>query len=246
MALELRNPHSILAALDRRPSQVLEVRISSSRPADAWIAVVDRARAAGIPVRTGAAIDPGRQRHKHGPTERTGGGLAKVKPPVNTDVGELWAPAHESASGVWLALDCIQDPQNVGSVFRSAAFFGIRGIIISKDRSAPVNATVCDVAAGGVETVPFAVVTNLRRALQEAKDNGLWVVGASEHAGQDVFDLDRDRCWLLVLGNEQHGMRRLTGETCDEICRLAPRGDVGSLNVSVAAGALMAVLTQTR
>jgi 23S rRNA (guanosine2251-2'-O)-methyltransferase len=91
--------------------------------------------------------------------------------------------------------------------------------------------------------VPFSVQANLSRALKVAKDAGVWVLGTSEHADKDVADVPRDRPWLLVLGNEQKGLRQLTLKNCDEACRLSPRGNVTSLNVSVAAGVLMAKLT---
>ncbi|MCA9068093.1 MAG: RNA methyltransferase, partial [Planctomycetaceae bacterium] len=124
-----------------------------------------------------------------------------------------------------------------------AAFFGVKGIIITKDRSAPLSATVYDVASGGVECVPFAQPPNLSRSLQQAKDAGVWVLGTLEHAERDLSEVDRDRPWLLVLGNEEKGLRRLTSEHCDELCRITPRGEIGSLNVSVAAGILISSLS---
>ena len=94
-----------------------------------------------------------------------------------------------------------------------------------------------------MEVVPFSVQTNLSRALKTAAEAGLWVLGTSEHAAKDVADVPRDRPWLLVLGNEQAALRQLTVKNCDEICRLTARGQVTSLNVSVAAGILIATLT---
>ena len=148
-----------------------------------------------------------------------------------------------TVSGLWLALDNLQDTHNVGAIFRTAAFFGVRGIVVTKDRSAPMNATVYDVAAGGVEHVPFTLVPNLARAIGIAKESGLWILGTSEHAAEDISQIDRDRPWLLIVGNEESGMRRLTAEHCDTICRIAPRGEVTSLNVSVATGIMIAALS---
>ena len=150
---------------------------------------------------------------------------------------------------MWLALDQIQDPHNVGSIFRSAAFFGVRGILLTSDRAAPVAAVVHDTASGGVEQVPFAVEVNLARGLEQAKQAGLWVLGSSEHDGRAV-DLDRvprDRDWLLVVGNEESGLRRLTLETCDDVCRIPSRGgpgSLGSLNAAVAAAIMLAHLSE--
>jgi len=167
--------------------------------------------------------------------------VVREREPVSPQ--DLFAAVDQDRVDVWLALDQVQDPHNLGAVFRTAAFFGVKGILLTKDRSAPMSAVVYDTASGGVEHVEHALVTNLRGGLETAKKAGLWVLGSSEHEGQDIFDIPRDRPWLLVLGNEMAGMRRLTGETCDMMCRLTPRATgVTSLNVSVAAGALVAAL----
>jgi 23S rRNA (guanosine2251-2'-O)-methyltransferase len=144
-----------------------------------------------------------------------------------------------------VALDCIQDPQNVGAIFRSASFFGARGVITTKDKSSPINGTVCDIAAGGVDGLPFHIATNLARTLQKARDAGFWILGTSEHATQSVFEVD-NRPWVVVIGNEQSGMRRLTQENCDETCRLNPAGSVTSLNAAAATASLLTALSRPR
>jgi 23S rRNA (guanosine2251-2'-O)-methyltransferase len=255
MSLRLHNPHSVLAAFDTRPQAVVEVRVPG-RPSGAWAEVVERAERERVPV-LGSPARPGGRRRPKQPADggRTGAAEAVVKerPPrlleellANVgDAGESTDGRHAAEPLVWLALDQLQDPHNVGAIFRTAAFFGVRGIVLTRDRSAPLSATVYDVAAGGLEYVPFAVETNLSRALSQAKEAGLWILGASEHAEQDVADVPRDRPWLLVLGNEERGLRRLTIDRCDSVCRLAPRGEIRSLNVSVAAAVLMATLSRT-
>jgi len=138
------------------------------------------------------------------------------------------------SDGLWLALDTVQDPQNVGAIFRTAAFFNARGIIITTDRSAPLSGTAFDVASGGIEYVPFSLVTNLSRTLDQAQEAGLWILGTSEHAEQELHTIKPDRPWLLVLGNEETGLRRLTRDKCDSLCRIRAKGAVTSLNVSAA------------
>jgi 23S rRNA (guanosine2251-2'-O)-methyltransferase len=196
----------------------------------------------GTPVVEGERADPRRREREGG----RAGPEASVKERAPVTFEALYARrGGEAGPGLWLALDSLQDPHNVGSIFRSAAFFGVRGIVMTSDRAAPLSAVVYDVASGGVEAVPFAVETNLRRALQAAKDAGLWILGSSEHATKAIEDVPRDRPWLLVLGNEEYGLRRLTLETCDEVCQIPPKGDaVTSLNVSVAAGILIATLSR--
>ena len=117
---------------------------------------------------------------------------------------------------------------------------------MTSERSAPLTHTVYDVSCGGVETVPHTEQVNLQRALEVAKEEGLWVLGTSEHAKGSYLTLERDRPWLIVIGNEEKGMRRLTAEACDVTVSIPPLGDVTSLNASVATGVLIARLTSLK
>ncbi|MSQ29672.1 MAG: RNA methyltransferase [Dehalococcoidia bacterium] len=237
--LTLRNPHSVLAALEARPGDLLDVRIPGEAGAKAWRDVAEHARARGVRVH-GLEVDPGRAAER----ERSGGRAgaeADVRPRKPQALSDLFANAQPGDR--WIALDGVQDPHNVGAIFRTAAFFGARGIITTADRAAPLTAVVYDVASGGVETVPHAIETNLRRALDTAKAAGVWVLGTSEHAPKAFGEMPRNRPWLIVLGNEETGLRRLILESCDESCAVPPRGrGVTSLNVSVTAGILLATL----
>lgn len=254
--LQLTNPHAVLAALESRPQDVLAVRLPEQGAGPAWQTVADRAQAAGIRLRRtrgegdgGRPRDAGRRgagRRGGGPakTGREGGASAEVRerPPVTLD--ELFAGAkqREDGRGLWLAVDQVQDPRNLGAIFRSASFFGVAGVLLTRDQSAPLTAVSYDTASGGLESVPYAWAANLARDLGEARDAGLWILGAAGEADTDVGAVPRDRPWLLVVGNEEKGLRRLTRESCDQLCRLTPRGAVDSLNVSVASAVLMAEL----
>lgn len=239
---ELRNPHSILQAIRQRPHSVREVRISGRHPRGIWEQVVEIAGNNGIAITSQTVRNRGNDRRGR-TTERQSSGMAMVARPEPADLAEVLAGPKNG--DIVIALDCLQDPQNVGAVFRSAAFFGTRGVITTKDKSAPINATVCDIAAGGVDAIPFHVATNLARALEKARDAGYWVLGTSEHASQSVFDID-DRPWVVVIGNEQSGIRRLTQDNCDEVCRLEPKGRVTSLNAAAATASMLTALTRPR
>lgn len=259
--LYLKNPHSVLAALKARPRDVTEVRLPrGGSPGDSWEQVASLAKrhqvrvfeqAAGM--RDGAGARRGDRDHLRGPGGgggldsggRTGGAEALVLEREPVAVERLFenAPARAGGKGLWLALDSLQDPHNVGAIFRSAAFFGVQGILLTQERSAPLTGTVYDVSSGGLEHVPFAIQANLQRGFEKAKEAGLWILGTSEHASDDLASISRDRPWLLVIGNEEKGMRRLTEETCDLLCRITPRGQVTSLNASVAASICIAALT---
>jgi 23S rRNA (guanosine2251-2'-O)-methyltransferase len=110
-----------------------------------------------------------------------------------------------------------------------------------------LNATVAKVASGAAETVPYLMVTNLARTLNELKERDIWVVGTSDQAERSIYDLDLKRPIAFVLGAEGEGMRQLTAKTCDELVRIPMAGAVESLNVSVASGVcLYEVLRQRR
>ncbi|MFO1093631.1 MAG: RNA methyltransferase [Planctomycetaceae bacterium] len=239
--LVLKNPHSVLAVFDTRPQDVFEVRVERGRLSESWQQVADRARQTGVTVHEAAGTFGGGKKHASGP-QRGGGSEAVVRERQGIELDELFATGG-TERGIWLGLDQLQDPQNVGAVFRTAAFFGVRGIVLTRDRSAPLTAAVYDVASGGIEHVPFSVQTNLSRAVEIAKQSGMWVLGTSEHAERDVSEVDRDRRWFVLVGNEERGLRRLSLDVCDETCRITPRGAVGSLNVSVATAVVVARLS---
>ncbi len=240
--LELKNPHSVMAVLKRRPRDVTEITISGGG-GKAWEEVTDLALQHRVPVVHAESRRQSFDRSQK--AERVGSASAVVKEPPETSLKQLLSGASEpGATGLWLALDCLQDPHNVGAIFRTASFFGVRGIILTSDRSAPLTGTVCDVAAGGIEDVPFVTVTNLKRTFEEAQQAGLWVLGSSEHAKAPLESFKRDRCWLLVLGNEERGARQGTLEACDDVCCIKPVGAVTSLNVSVAAGIAISWLSR--
>lgn len=245
MALELKNPHSVLAAIQTRPEDVFEIRVGTDAPSPAWNEVIEAAQAARVRITKLGKVARRDHRDREEKSERQTLISASVRERTDVSLEQLCADvsSRSGGRGLWLALDNLQDPHNVGAIFRTAAFFGVQGIVVTKDRSAPMNGTVYDVAAGGVEHVPFSIVPNLARAVTVAKESGLWVLGTSEHATEDVAQLDRGRPWLLIVGNEEKGMRRLTLEHCDTICRISPRGLVTSLNVSVATGIMIATIT---
>jgi len=246
--LTLRNPHAVLAALQKRPQDVTQVQVSKTAgPEDPWARVAKIAKDHRIPLHSGggAARDRGpRGRDRDGDEGGRGhGNEAQVRENPGVSVQDLFHGAGErkGGKGVWLALDTLQDPHNVGAIFRAAAFFGIEGILLTSDRSAPLTGTVYDVACGGVDSVPFAQATNLKQAFELAKEAGLWILGTSEHAHDSLESVKPDRAWLVVMGNEEKGMRRLTEESCDLLCQIAPMKGAGvtSLNVSVASGILI-------
>ena len=146
-----------------------------------------------------------------------------------------------------LVLDGVTDPHNLGACLRVADGAGAHAVIAPKDHAVGLNATVAKVASGAAETVPYLMVTNLARSLNEMKERDIRIVGTSEDAERTLYDLDLSGPVALVLGAEGSGLRQLTRKTCDELVRIPMAGAVESLNVSVAAGVcLFEVLRQRR
>lgn len=135
-----------------------------------------------------------------------------------------------------LVLDGVTDPHNLGACLRVADAAGVHGVVAPKDRAAGISATVSKVASGAAETVPYFMVTNLARTLDELKERNIWIVGTDERAEKTLYEADLPEAVAWVLGAEGEGMRRLTRERCDLLVRIPMQGSVASLNVSVASG----------
>lgn len=138
-----------------------------------------------------------------------------------------------------LVLDGVTDPHNLGACLRSAEAAGVDAVIVPKDKSALMNATVRKVACGAAEIVPFVAVTNLARTLKSLQDAGIWLQGAAGEAILSIYQTDLKGPLALVMGSEGTGMRRLTRENCDALFSIPMAGEVSSLNVSVSAGICM-------
>lgn len=174
------------------------------------------------------------------------GVVAIARPPRVWDLQELLElSAPEGRKRLLVALDGVQDPHNLGAILRSAEFFGARGVFWARDRSAAVTPTVVRSSAGASERLPLGQVTNLARALAEAKEAGFWVVGTVAEGGADLRQLAREGlpdALVVVLGSEGTGLRRLTRESCDFLATISGAGGVASLNVSAAAAVTLASL----
>ena len=142
-------------------------------------------------------------------------------------------------TALFLVLDNVQDPHNLGACLRTADATGVHGVIITKDNATGITPTVCKVASGAAETVPVYQVTNLARTLRWLKDQGLWIMGAAGETTQTVYKTDFTVPMALVIGTEGKGLRRLTKEQCDLLVAIPMLGKVDSLNLSVATGVFL-------
>jgi 23S rRNA (guanosine2251-2'-O)-methyltransferase len=138
-----------------------------------------------------------------------------------------------------LALDHIQDPHNLGACIRTAEAAGVDGISVSKNQTAPLTEVARKVASGAAETLPIYRVANLVRALDQLKKEGVWVLGSSDKADQNIYQSKLQGALCFVMGSEGAGLKSLTALVCDEMISIPMRGSVPSVNVSVATGIVL-------
>jgi len=135
-----------------------------------------------------------------------------------------------------LVLDGVQDPHNLGACLRSANAAGVQAVIVPKDKAATLTPVVYKTASGAADVTPLIPVTNLVRTLNQLKERGIWIYGASDEAEKNIYAADLKGAIAWVLGAEGSGLRRLTRDTCDALFSIPMFGTVSSLNVSVATG----------
>ena len=165
------------------------------------------------------------------------GVIALCRPGVALDESLLLKLFEQYGSQIFfLILDGVTDPHNLGACLRSADGAGVHAVIIPKDNAVGLTPVVQKVACGAAESVPLVPVTNLTRTIKKLKSLGIWVVGTTENAGQTIYETNLSGPITLVMGAEGVGMRNLTTKQCDFLANIPMKGQVGSLNVSVAAG----------
>ena len=144
-----------------------------------------------------------------------------------------------------LILDNIEDPHNLGAIIRTGNLAGAHGVIIPKNRAVGLTATVARTSAGALHYTPVAKVTNIARTIQQLKKEGIWFVCA-DMRGTPMYDLDLKGPIGLVIGNEGQGVSKLVKESCDFVASIPMKGDIDSLNASVAAGVLAFEIVRQR
>ena len=223
-------------ALEHDLANVVEVLLEQGAQNPRLRELAGKARELGIPVhartREQLARLTGGARHQ--------GAVAGYRKPVARGEQDLEALVTEAgASALFLLLDGVQDPHNLGACLRSAEAAGATAVIVPKDRAVGVTPIVRKASAGAADRVPLLQVTNLARAMQTLRDAGVWITGLTGDAEKSIHAIDLRGAVALVLGGEAEGMRRLTRERCDFLARIPMRGTVESLNVSVAAGIVL-------
>ncbi|WP_072523269.1 MULTISPECIES: 23S rRNA (guanosine(2251)-2'-O)-methyltransferase RlmB [unclassified Blautia] len=174
------------------------------------------------------------------------GVIAQVAAYEYSTVDEILARAEEKGEAPFLILlDNVEDPHNLGAIIRTANLAGAHGVIIPKRRAVGLTSTVAKTSAGAINYTPVAKVTNIVRTIEELKEKGIWFVCA-DMGGEIMYDLDLTGPMGLVIGNEGEGVSRLVREACDFTASIPMKGDIDSLNASVAAGVLAYEIVRQR
>ncbi len=234
--------HAVGVRLKTAPKSIAEIYVDPTRRDARMRQFVDRVNEAGVRLLEADSMRLAKLCGSHGHQ----GVAARVQPlPRVTSLDELLEqleatqlerPVNERVQPLILVLDGVTDPHNLGACLRVADGAGVHAVIAPKDHAAGINATVAKVASGAAETVPYFMVTNLARTLNELKERNIWIIGTSDQAVKTLYQADLRGPVALVLGAEGEGMRALTARTCDELVSIPMRGAVESLNVSVASG----------
>jgi len=240
--------HPIRELLNRDPARISEVVIHHLRPGPKLQEISRLARELGIKVRFDpsgkkiSAVDSGvdgELRHQ--------GITATVLPFGLVSLEEMVARSRaDSRPPLLLALDSIQDPYNLGAIIRSALAAGVHGVILTKDRSAPLTGTVAKASAGAIAHMQICRVVNLVAALNYLKKEGVWIFGTAKDAPLSIYQTDFSGPACLVVGGEGKGIRPLVREQCDFLVTIPMQGGLDSLNSSVAAAVVLFEIARQR
>ena len=223
--------HAVAAKLRHDPEAIQELHMATQRGDARARDLLARAELAGVRIiqTDSARLDGMAGTHRHQ------GVVARIDARQKVfHLADILEDLPENA--LFLVLDGIQDPHNLGACLRVADAAGAHAVIAPKDKAVGLNATAMKVASGAADTVPYIVVTNLARTLRELQEAGVWCIGAAGETDKSLYDIDQTGPVAWVLGAEGDGLRRLTRETCDELAKIPMYGSVESLNVSVASG----------
>ncbi|EGR0269035.1 23S rRNA (guanosine(2251)-2'-O)-methyltransferase RlmB [Vibrio alginolyticus] len=224
--------HAVKAVLEREPERFIEAYVLKGRQDDRLMPILNDLQVCGVSIQqmTRKTLDDKARGANHQ------GIIARVKPAKQLNENDIDDILAQHESPLLLVLDGVTDPHNLGACLRNADAAGATAIIVPKDRSAPMNATVSKVACGAAEVVPLIRVTNLARTMRTLQEKGIWFVGTAGEATHDIYQAKLNGPLAIVMGAEGDGMRRLTRETCDDLIKIPMAGSVSSLNVSVASG----------
>jgi 23S rRNA (guanosine2251-2'-O)-methyltransferase len=236
--------HAVQSLLDHEATVIERIWIDSARNDARTLRILDQAKQLGVRVQR---VPKDKLAELAGKDARHQGVIARTRQAQTLGESDI-EPALADIDGLplILVLDGIQDPHNLGACLRTAAAVGAHAVIMPKDKSAPLSATVRKVASGALETVQIFQVTNLARALERLKAAGIWVIGTAGEAESDLYQGNFNVPVAIVMGSEGKGLRKRTRDLCDSLVRIPIADSMESLNVSVAAGVCLYEVVRQR
>jgi 23S rRNA (guanosine2251-2'-O)-methyltransferase len=226
--------HSVAARIKQHPESITQLYVDSSRNDPRMRELLALCKASNLEVKlvAGQRLDSLCPNRKHqGVVAQAQGEVPRLD--LDQLLDQLTVPP------LLLLLDGVTDPRNLGACLRVADGAGVHAVIAPKDHSCMLTETAIQTASGAAETVPYILVTNLSRTIDQLQERNIFVVGAADQADQSIHQIVIPRGVAWVLGAEGTGLRRLTKERCDHLVSIPMAGQVSSLNVSVAAGIIL-------
>lgn len=228
--------HPMREALRSSRLQLEKILVSAGKPHPNLQAILDLALQRHVPV--SFVSKDVLEQMTHGGLHQNIAAILKEAPYADLQhLLSLWKQQREKA--LFLILDGIQDPQNVGSLIRTALGCGAQGMIIPKDRAAGITPVVIKASAGAVSHLPIVRVVNIANTIEALKREGIWVYGASGEAEDRIYDLDLQTDLSIVIGAEGKGIRPLVKKRCDRLFSIPMKGPITSFNASVSGGMIL-------
>lgn len=227
--------HPVAEALRAGQRRLDHVLVAAERHDDRLARLVAECRHAGIRVRQ----EPREQLTQLAGSNLHQGVVAFVHPKELLSIEDLFNSPDSPQSRLLLALDGVEDPQNLGALLRVADGAGVDGVVLTERRSAPLSSVAVKASAGAVEHLRIARVVNLVRALELLKQQNIWIIGLDERGETDYDRFDLTGNCVLVMGREGAGLHDLVRRTCDHLLRIPMAGGVSSLNVSTAGAVVL-------
>ncbi|TCN90612.1 23S rRNA (guanosine(2251)-2'-O)-methyltransferase RlmB [Shewanella fodinae] len=224
--------HAVTSLFEHSPERVLEMWLLNGRQDERIRPLLALADAIGIKPQMAArkTLDEKAESTQHQ------GIVVRVRSAKILTENDLEALLDKTDTPFLLILDGVTDPHNLGACLRNADAAGVHGVIVPKDNSAGLTASVSKVACGAAETVPLFQVTNLARTMKQLQERGVWIVGTAGEADSTLYQANLCGSLAIAMGAEEKGLRRLSREGCDTLISIPMAGSVSSLNVSVATG----------
>jgi len=225
--------NAVLEALNSHPELIEEIWLNKTTLSGRKYQILEKAKKIGIPLKL--ISKPDFNPPKISPYINTQGVVAYISEFIYADLEDIvknWENKKETP--LVIMLDEVEDPQNVGSIIRTADAGGVHGIVIPKLRSCDINETVIKVSSGSAFNIPIAKVNNLKHAISFFKEKNLWIIGLTHKSDTSIYELDLKKPLVFIVGNEGKGIRKTILEKCDFLAKIPMKGKIESLNVSIA------------